>query len=395
MVTSNLHAQSDYKPGFIINNNNDTVHGFIFYRAENLHEKCTFKKTKDAKSVDYKPFDIVAFGFAEGTFYISKNFTIENETSAAFLEYLIRGKASIYYLRRNTDHYFIEKENTRIIELTEPDKYVKKDGKTFFINKQFKGKLKATLQDCREIFPQIEQTNLTHSSLTKLAKTYHNKVCPDQQCEIFERTRKSIHVNWNIYGGTSFDKLEFGIDYKTNYASGIKFGAGIEIENILQWTERISLGLDITLHKLNQVNLISTPPKDNFNILFTEYEGTKYQLTPNTAFNVNLKTSFLDIPFSVNYTFSRSKIRPFVNVAFFNRFTLTQNKTLKLNRFYKEFNQSIPNYYLGYLVRVGLRYMLNKHSINLSLTYDKSQNMNIKSLQLRTKAYSILAGFTF
>jgi hypothetical protein len=170
-------SQRDFRPGYVIMQNHDTVTGLVLYKAVKTSTVCSFKPGPDDQQVDYTPQDIRGFRFDDGKYYISREVSLADGKKLVFLEFLIRGKANIYYMRDGTDHYFIEKENGPVIELTEEDKIISgENGVDYVKPEQYTGKIKSILADCPELYPEIDRASLSHSSLTRLAKDYHNKV---------------------------------------------------------------------------------------------------------------------------------------------------------------------------------------------------------------------------
>lgn len=51
-----LHAQNNYKPGYLISNNNDTIRGLINLRINKMNSKaCQFKQTEEDDVITYSP----------------------------------------------------------------------------------------------------------------------------------------------------------------------------------------------------------------------------------------------------------------------------------------------------------------------------------------------------
>lgn len=66
-----IQAQQIFSPGFLINNNGDTLRGFVLDAAYEVQSKqVTFKKGENAESEVYKPTEIRGFGL-DGTTYRS------------------------------------------------------------------------------------------------------------------------------------------------------------------------------------------------------------------------------------------------------------------------------------------------------------------------------------
>ena len=69
-----IQAQRDYRKGYIITNQQDTIYGWIDYRGDLRNAKtCSFKKTETDRATDYSPSDIAAYRFIDNKYYVSKN----------------------------------------------------------------------------------------------------------------------------------------------------------------------------------------------------------------------------------------------------------------------------------------------------------------------------------
>ncbi|KPK79477.1 MAG: hypothetical protein AMS27_17980 [Bacteroides sp. SM23_62_1] len=120
-------CQADFRPGYIITLENDTIHGLIDFRGDMINAQiCSFKKHKKAEKTNYKPFEIKAYRFTGDKYYISRYVKQTEETVPVFIEYLVDGIADLYYYRdtKNIDHYFIEKEDSTLVELTNERKMI-------------------------------------------------------------------------------------------------------------------------------------------------------------------------------------------------------------------------------------------------------------------------------
>jgi hypothetical protein len=390
------YPQRDFRPGYVISNNHDTIRGYLLYKAANTSTVCSFKKAIDVKQTDYDPSDILAFRFNDGKYYISKEAPVENGNKLVFLEFLIKGKANVYYMRDGTDHYFIEKENGRIIELTEQEKTLTDENGTEYVKPgQYTGKLKSVLSDCPAIFPEVDQVHLNHSSLIRLAKDYHVKVCKDEQCIVFERNKKPVHVRFGVYGGVAINNVKFGgrltrvntsggiIQYGDQLVSDWKpggmLGCRLEFENLLSSFEHASLMVDFAIQGFSKYLLTETGEFD-----FIRFNGEDYRLSKaasfpyQTSLEVDLKTYALKIPLLFNYTFLKGKIRPYVNAGVMNMFIISQNDNFELYRFTEEYGKSIPTYHIGFIGSAGARIVFkDNHFLFFDVGYQFSQSTNV------------------
>jgi hypothetical protein len=225
LVTYSINAQSVFKPGYIIDLKNDTLFGDIDYRGDILMgEKCVFKSASTGNIVEYKPDAISAYRFKDDRFFIAK----EYKGKKVFLEFLIKGKVNIYYLRdKQTDRYFIEKEDEKIMELPYSEKLIYGKGNDndrmyLSTSKTHKSILKRYMKDAPEFQSRIDElAKPEHDELIKLAKDYHNKVCKDETCIIYKKKIVRINVNLEIVGGVIRYNSTLDIINKNYFQAGL------------------------------------------------------------------------------------------------------------------------------------------------------------------------------
>ena len=328
------NAQTDFRSGYVINLNKDTLIGEIDYRGDILMgEVCRFRVNETGKEVKYSPSDIIAYRFNEGKYFVSKELNGKN----IFLEFLIKGQINIYYHRDVTgDHYFLEKEGTKIIELPyeEGVKY-ENDVPYFYSSTQHIGILNYYMQDAPEFQSRIYKMGKPeHYTLIKLAEDYHHKVCKDGECIIYEKKIPLLIFNIEIIGGiVKYQNTDYNND--KNY-----FQAGILMHACMQ--------------RLNEKLYIRT------GILYSTLEAN------------NVKEAVYKIPFQIEYIYPKGIVRPSV--------------ALGIN-LYSQFNQSVA-LTGGVSVKVD-------NSLYLRLNYDIDFIPNEKFALFPESilSQSILAGF--
>jgi hypothetical protein len=195
-----LYAQKDFRPGYIINASGDTIVGEIDYRGDIVMSNiCRFKSANNEVR-EYSPMDIEAFRFINSKYYVSK----EVESNKVFLEYLIKGKVNIYYMRdEKGDHYFIDKDDMQLKEIPFEQGMRDVDNKKLFYQSTIHiGLLNLYMHDTPELHSQIQSVKKPeHYNLIKLAEAYHNTVCEDEECIIYGRSLPFIKILPEITGG--------------------------------------------------------------------------------------------------------------------------------------------------------------------------------------------------
>jgi len=201
LTTTLLNAQTDFRPGYVIRAIGDTLLGEIDYRGDKLMGYlCKFKSSENLIN-DYTPNDIHGYRFIDSKYFVSKKIN----GTPVFLEYLIKGKVNIYYLRiDNGDHYYIEKDDIELTELPYDEVIKTVDGKDYlYKSKKHVGLLSVYMQDAPDLQNRINNMGKPdHQNLTKLAEDYHNEVCDGEKCIVFEKKQPLIKVNWELAAGT-------------------------------------------------------------------------------------------------------------------------------------------------------------------------------------------------
>jgi hypothetical protein len=394
----NCYSQNDWKSGYVIKLSGDTVFGLIDNRdSKSQSNYCYFRKDKLSESIIYAPKDISGFRFNDGKFFISKEIPYEDSTRKIFLEFLVEGKVNVFHYQDELSHFFLEKDG-QIYELknTTVIKYIH-DVKYFIDTKEYIQLLNLLMKDA-DMKQQIDHSILESKSLIKLAKNYHDRVCTGEKCIIYEKKIKPARVNFGIHVGESINKFNFGDNLFTDYSFSNYVGCRVELNNIANYVENLSLQVDLTLQNFSTYNLKSTD--DYYSTI--SYNGKIYSIynglfDDNTKeLNVDLKAVVLKLPVVITYTFSQGNIRPFLGLGISNTFVIAQNKDFVYSTFSHEYQKSIPTYSLGFIGRIGCKYVLkNNHAFYSDLDIDYSQNLTRSQfLRLQNNLYSLTIGYT-
>ena len=301
--SSTVWAQRDYRKGYIITNQQDTVYGWIDYRGDIRNAKiCSFKQTENGQATDYTPSDIAAYRFNDSKFYISKNIGNPDAPKQIFLEYLVNGLAKLYYYRddNTNDHYYIENEG-KFMELKIDEKEVEIDGKTQIKTmKTYVGILKATLNvwDMRN---EIDNARLEHSSLINIAKNYHQYACTDgSECIIYEKKKPLmalriapvVGVDLSILKMQEFDsdRIRYNLpktykpDPSTNFTVGVN--------------------LNFSMPRINEKIFLQMQTMYTKYYFFDTYESQQ------KGIDIHITSNVLQMRLSIKYEYPKGKWRP-------------------------------------------------------------------------------------
>ncbi len=297
-------AQTDFRSGYIITNENDTIHGLIDYRGGPRNAKeCNFRENESSPVREFKPFDIKAYRFTDSKFYISKSIKINDNEIPVFLEFLVNGIADLYYYADGTSiHYFIEKQDGKLIELTNAEERVNVGGHEYAReSKRYIGLLTYAFSDCPQIFPSINRAKFNDESLVEVTKEYHDYKCEDgRSCIIYEKKLPVVKLKFASY--ISLNRSTLDLLHAKNYEA-IRFDAAYHPSIALQ----LNFDLPRASEKLSlQVAGILSK---------SDFHGVSAGLPDWISEEAEIHVTTLQWQAGIRYTYPKGKIRPTVVVG--------------------------------------------------------------------------------
>jgi len=302
-----INGQTDYRPGYYISLENDTVYGLIDYRGDFRNSRlCEFKKDENSEPKQFNPGDITSYRFIDGKYYVSKHVKAKNIDRTVFLEYLVKGKANLYYCRDiEYGQYLIQKEGDSLRILSnKPDTLnIENRGVRIVESYKYKGILKAYLNDCMEILPQIDNVSLDKKSLISVAKKYHDYICEGEKCIVYEKTVPVVTARFAPFLGLSvsefgFDNFEFYENLNFDKSFGPVIGVLFDF-SAPKLSEKLSLQINLSTkknHYYGTYNILSRYYYFHMHSIYLQpalllkYIYPKGKLRPTAAFGGILST---------------------------------------------------------------------------------------------------------
>lgn len=355
------YSQYDYKPGYIVKPDGNTEEGLInFHGSEFNGGKCEFKKDAKSEPVVYLPTDITAYRLINSKYFVSKKIFIENVETNIFLECLISGKATIYYTKWNSkDIFFLEKDG-KLTEMSNNTTQVRKDGIPYeSSSNQYIGVLKYNFQDCPLLTQKIDNADFTKKSMINLSKEYHEYVCKDEECIIYEKKISKRHLLLGLDLSYSALKLEFAKNM---------LGFSLDPVNQCQVSITAQMNLDEECAYYLQFSLGYYLYKNEF-LNYDELIGSSMSL-PN---DIYYEFSVLKPALQVKYKAKIKKIVPFASAGMFTMLFLTDkgeiyHRAWDESMYFSsgEFKRS-NNFMLGGIGEIGFETGLKPGNISFSL----------------------------
>lgn len=399
-----LKAQSNFKEGFIITNQNDTITGLIDSRGEWRNMKvCHFKKSAESEVQTYSPGTIQGYRFTDGKYYVTKHIETKTFSSTVFVEFLLEGIRNLYfYANSKYRAYFVESREGKLLEIRDMVAR-KKDGETIYVkSKKYKGYLNYVFENFPEIQNDIKNMDLTHKQLIRVAKKYHDYVCKDGQCIIYEKKLPVLKVRILPFVGYSSNSYNITGQLAGRYAfitllNFDKYGSaniGADFNFIVpRFNETISLiaGIQFSKEKFSG----STSRKD------------KYYVYNNNTDSENLKVM---LDGGIQYTYPKGDFRPFVSLGMcyenvfkedtkWKQELINNNGEKMLNNESLNFILNSPK--LGYIFKLGGYFNIGKQESFFRLSYsscESADNMPLprtKETYEESKALQFAVGVVF
>lgn len=203
-------AQAEFRPGYIITLQGDTVNGFIDLRSDKANARAVvFKEVTGLEKRTYTPDQIKSYRFDNGKYYLS-GFSLDYEMEdQVFLEYVVKGSVSILYYQDDVkDHFFIAKDSS-IIKLDNHDRLsgnAEKDVLILSKPARFKAQLKLLFNDQPVLYEQIDKMDCYTKDLVGLVKAYFELSCSSPTCIQYEKkTGGDVKIKFGmlVSGGLS------------------------------------------------------------------------------------------------------------------------------------------------------------------------------------------------
>ncbi|MFP4090166.1 MAG: hypothetical protein ACLFT3_07650 [Cyclobacteriaceae bacterium] len=186
-------AQTDYKDGFIITLQNDTIYGQIDDQFNTTnYRKCNFKTGQGVR--EYFPEEILGFGYADDRYFTS------GIREGFFVEVLVKGTLSLY---RFKDIFYLKEEDGQIHELSSENVKKQVDGlEVIKKDDRWKRVVAYVVSDClQEADQMLANRPLKERSLTSLIISYNE--CKGVEYEIYKEVKPWTRLNIGLSAGVT------------------------------------------------------------------------------------------------------------------------------------------------------------------------------------------------
>jgi hypothetical protein len=287
-------AQGDFRAGYIIKNNNDSIPGLVDYTAMRIsYRVCVFKESKRGKKQKFSPEELKSYGFIKDRRYESKSVKIaDNPTKKVFIEVIVKGNASLYL---HEEVFYFEKDSVVKLPKNDWQETPTETGHFLKENKKYVGILNAEIFDCDL---SADKTKYKQSDLVNLIQNYNR--CKGGEGLIYKKHLPWTKVDFQVFTGFSTSNLKVdGFASNTFRPSRTVAGGG---------------SIDLSFPRLKGKILLSLEAWYGNNL----YQGYAESLESNggTRKDIFIDVSFVKIPFSIRYNLLDENQTPYFKFGF-------------------------------------------------------------------------------
>jgi hypothetical protein len=389
-------AQPNYLPGYIIDNNLDTIRGFINYRNwERNPEAITFITAMDHPEQLYLVTDIKQFAVADEIYVstIVDKMSIENfngllEYDAAiktikdtvFLQTLARGSKDLLFLKDKDgiEQFYIQGDTSLMLLKYKKYKVDNGGGVAFVENKTYIGQLNLLLMDCSSLHDKLKNIDYTKTDLAKLFSEYYK--CTNQATP-FEKKEEKIIIKVGVLAGISHTNLD--VNGSASSLNSIPFESSTDFSG--------GLSFDFILARnLGKWSLAEE-------LLYTSYLAKGQEANPFNTAMFELGFSYIKINNMFRYRAPVGKFSVFGNAGMSFAIGLDQtNKRYTESIFHPPIYSlavaEVKSTEIGLLVGVGASFK----AFSLQARYEAADGFSVyANVATPTRRWFVLAGYTF
>jgi hypothetical protein len=322
-ILSSGKAQSNFRNGYIVLQNKDTLRGKIDFREWDITPKnIVFLDTNSGKRSTYDANQLSAFQAAGESYHsfsvrifpysldpvtvINEKFNTDPYDKVVFLRWITGGRLNLYLYKdsASVSYYFAVDATGHAAQLRIISRSATEKGETGAVfDNVYKNQLVGLMADCEAVAGKIDRTSYTETPLRKLFFAYNN--CGKDTVERKEKD-SGRHVLFLPMIGYANTRARFNSPLylvgKFSFPAYSTFTGGVGVLFVLPRNQgRFSILTDVLYQHIHSQSNV--------------YRENYFQ-TDNGVLNYN--TWDLDIQF--RYRFPTGKVRPFIQAGLANSF---------------------------------------------------------------------------
>jgi hypothetical protein len=406
------YAQQNYLPGFVVKLKGDTLRGLINYQNSeknplNIYFRIDMDHAPDIMSPqEVQSFMVANENYISATVSINEGYyrtedlgvspEVQLGTATVFLQSLVRGGKSLYYLKdsEGREQFYVELDNR--YELLIYHKYLKNlsgsgdiaGAKSLAEDKRYIGQLSYYLKDCPDIQSGLRNLEYSKQGMVKLFKQYYK--CTDANVE-YEKKSDETRAEFGFFAGLSLTALKFEGPESFNEVTQADFPVSYNMALGVSFNKKLARNLGrFSVH--NEIIFSSYKTST----VYTEYSSENRYVNNN----LSIGGTYIKLNNMFQYSFPVKAVSIMLRMGISNGWNLHEiNENIVESVFYSTKTtvtepalEGTKKYAFGVLGGVGCSYK----RISLEIRYEQSGGMSdMPSFKSRVGTIFILAGYRF
>jgi hypothetical protein len=301
----------DFRSGYILKLNGDSLAGFVDYRSDKRNAKsCWFKTSTKSKKIEYKPTELKGYGFQNDKVYTSRNITVPGKTTRlVFLQVLVQGKASLFkyvdlFLMERDSLFVLPQQSVKEVDIKD-SKAQNADAQRYqMTERKYIGILNYVMSDCHL---NANKTRYEERSLVNLIQNYNR--CMGSAGLVYKSNKPWTKLSWSVLAGVDQSTLKGSSDFDFKTSISVPAGVGLELSSP-RLSDKNSFTLDVWYVKK----------------LFQGYGETISATQLRSDWVIN--ASFLKLPFGFRHNFFQEARTPYFRVGVVPSFLLYRSSQI-------------------------------------------------------------------
>jgi hypothetical protein len=291
--TCSIFAQHDFRDGYVVLANGDSITGKVAYRASFLNVYSCIYKSKSGEKRKYEVSEMLAYGYFFDKRFERKNLPVDSVTSEQLMaEVLIKGYVSLFKAR---DYLYVQK-NGKLIRV--PRTFTKKiqiEWQEYIVtDEQYITVLNTIVGDCAL---SANEMNYSQEKIAELLQNYNR--CKDGSAgQTFKQSKPVTLVTFQGVIGLQSSTL-MSVEGNQDLTTSVSPVYGVAVDfSAPRLFDRLLFSAEV--HYSNQL----------FQYTVEEFTSTIRIYSDNRIENENLY-----VPFGVRYNFFRDFRTPYIKLG--------------------------------------------------------------------------------
>ena len=369
-ITAPSTAQKDYRRGYILTNDSDTIRGLLNYKTGRLYEFAKFRRNPDDPPRNLGAEDIKGFGFDGDKVFISREiYLAEKGFKRLFLEILVQGEVSLFKHKRS---FYAARQNDSLYHLTNESRETYIQGQQYVAkSNQHIAILNMLLYDCVTLRPKIRTARPTEINLTRLIEAYNQ--CMGYPVTSFKDKKPWMTFKIGVLAGWNMTNINF----KPKWPSSDYLLDASRMDH----SPVVGLAINAGFPRLNEKLYFDGAFTYNKLALSSDSEFSNEFLS--TRHNFTMEAEQWRITTGIKYLFPERKVTPYLSAGLshiinFNRHVLTIQRN-DINDTVETFSISpfdIARYQYSFYGAVGVhKPLLPKFDTFFQLRFEKTKDI--------------------